>query len=304
MIEPSAKIVILGATSKVGIALKDCFYKYTLNEPFLFTRLSDLGWELYPGISRSVSSLNYSKLKESLLEIKPDFIINTIGYHGIISCEKNKKKAWELNVRVTENICRFARLIGSHVIMISTDKVFNGKNGPYTERDKPEPVTTFGRSKLAAENILMSNSIDSTIIRASFIYGYSVFSHRDWMTRFVNLLKKNQPIFVDEKEYMNPIHSEDLSQIIIKIIFKKRTGVYHVGSREIITKMEFFKLLADSLGLDKSLVRPKIKAKNTPSNYGLITLKTETDLGIKVRSVGDVMREWVNYYLNDKNTLV
>lgn len=302
MIDSQIKIVILGATSRVGIALKDYFYRYTLIEPELFTRLLDTGWYLYPGNSESVSSLNYYKLKESMLRIKPNFIINSIGYHGVIPCEKNKKKAWELNARVTENVSRLARLFGSHVIMISTDKVFNGKNGPYTEIAKPEPVTTFGRTKLAAENILMSNSIDSTIIRASLIYGHSIYNSRDWVPRLVKKLKNHQPVIVDDSEYMNPIHSEDLAQIIIKIISKKRTGLYHVGSREISTKLGFFRQIADAYGLDSSLIIPKSQVSNVNTNYGLITLKTETDLGVKVRSAGDVMRSEVDYYLRDKDS--
>jgi dTDP-4-dehydrorhamnose reductase len=245
---------------------------FTINDRFPITEFFNYG------------SLQLKETKEALIYLKPDIIINTAGLNLNQTADTEKKAAWNLNVAVVENLVKVARIIEAHFIMLSTDRVFDGVKGPYSETDKPLPVENFGRNKLAAENLAISGAEKVSIIRVSGIYGLSSVNKPDFVNVTLESLLAEMPISPDNNVRYTPINTLDLALVINKIAGKGKLGIYNAGSSDLVTDYTAAKTIAKVYNLDENLITPSEEKKPKACNYGLITLKTETDLGVKMPS--------------------
>ncbi|MDW7681646.1 MAG: sugar nucleotide-binding protein, partial [bacterium] len=91
--------------------------------------------------------------RDTVLNFYPEFIVNTAAMTDVDACEEQREQCWKVNVQALENLIYAARKIGSKIIHLSTDYVFDGKNGPYSENDICSPLGYYGKSKLASENV-------------------------------------------------------------------------------------------------------------------------------------------------------
>ncbi len=93
------------------------------------------------------------EVKDLVYDFYPDVIVNAAAYTNVDLSEKERETAWKTNVKGVEYIAEVSRVIDSHIIHISTDYIFNGQKGPYSEKDKPSPLGYYARTKLASENV-------------------------------------------------------------------------------------------------------------------------------------------------------
>jgi dTDP-4-dehydrorhamnose reductase len=199
-------------------------------------------------------------------------------------------------VKAVEYIAEAARVIDAHLIHISSDYIFNGKNGPYSENTIPNPIGYYGRTKLASENALKISGAIYTILRTNVLYGTAPDSRPDFVKWVVESLRNKKNIRIVIDQINNPTFIDDLVQAISKIIEFGRTGIYHIGGREFLSRFDFTNIIADYFHLDKSLVTPitteelNQRAKR-PLKSGLITLKAETELGYKPHLIPEALEE-------------
>ena len=111
----------------------------------------------------------------------PDFIVHTAAFTNVDLSEKLREDAWKINVKGVEYIGEAARAIDAHIIHISTDYIFDGKNGPYDENATPDPIGYYGRTKLASENALRISGTFFSILRTNVLYGISMNSRPDFV---------------------------------------------------------------------------------------------------------------------------
>jgi dTDP-4-dehydrorhamnose reductase len=228
------------------------------------------------------------KLKKIIYDFYPDFIINAAAFTNVDLSETEREKAWKINVKGVEYLAEFSMAIDAHLIHISTDYVFDGINGPYSETDKPHPLSYYARTKLASENALRISGAIFTIIRANVLYGIAELGNGkvDFVSWVIKSINEGKEIRIVTDQISNPTFVEDLVQVINKVIEYRRQGIYHVGGREFISRNQFTNLIAEFFRLDKSLIKPittvalKQPAKR-PLKSGLLTLKAETELGFK-----------------------
>ena len=102
-------------------------------------------------------------------EIKPDVVINTAAMTNVDACENDKENCWLLNVKAVEYLIKASEKYQSHLIHLSTDFVFDGKNGPYKEEDEPNPVSYYGKSKLEAEKLVQQAKTKWAIARTIIV---------------------------------------------------------------------------------------------------------------------------------------
>ncbi len=189
-----------------------------------------------------------------------------------------------------ENLARFAGPLDSHLIHISSDYVFDGSNGPYSEEDIPNPVSYYGRTKLASENALHSVKLKYTIIRTNVLYGPAKFGRPDFVKWVVSSLRDNKTIRIVDDQINNPTYIDDLVFAINQVIEFTNEGVYNIGGAEVLSRYEFTIRIADFFNLDKNLIsKIKTEVLNQPAprplNSGLINLKAQTELDYKPRSI-------------------
>jgi dTDP-4-dehydrorhamnose reductase len=227
-----------------------------------------------------------NKVRELILGFFPDFVINTAAYTNVDKSESEKETAWKINVNGTENIALYSWTIDAHLIHISSDYIFDGKNGPYSELDKPNPVGYYGRTKLAGENSIRSSGVRYTILRTNILYGAARYGRPDFVKWVIDSLTAGDQIRIVTDQFGNPTYLDDLVSAINRVIEFKKEGIYNIGGKEILSRYEFTKRIAKSFGLDEKLIFPVLtgelnQAAQRPLKSGLITIKAETELGYK-----------------------
>lgn len=231
-------------------------------------------------------------IKKVIYDYCPDFIVHTAAFTNVDLSEKLREDAWKINVKGVEYIAEAARTIDAHIIHISTDYIFDGKNGPYDENAIPDPVGYYGRTKLASENTLRISGTFFTILRTNVLYGIAQNSRPDFVRWVINSLSKNENIRIVKDQINNPTFIDDLVQGINKIIEFRKTGVYNIGGKEFLSRFDFTLRIAEYFNLDKKLILPittdelKQPARR-PLKSGLLILKAETELGYKPHTISE-----------------
>jgi len=232
-------------------------------------------------------------IKSAVLNFYPDFIINAAAFTNVDLSESDRENAWKLNVKGVEYLAETCRVLDAHLIHISSDYIFDGKKGPYSEDAKPNPLGYYGRTKLASENALKISGAVNTIIRTNVLYGVAN-SRPDFVRWVINSLRSNKQINIVTDQINNPTYIDDLVSAISKIVEFRRQGIYNIGGRDFLSRYDFTIKIADYFNLDKSLIH-SIKtidlnqAAPRPLNSGLYTIKAESQLGFKPHTIDETL---------------
>ncbi len=228
--------------------------------------------------------------KEIFMRELPDIIINTAAITNVYDCEENRKTAWHANVQWVEFLVRMSKITDARLLHFSTDYIFDGSRGPYSEHDAPNPVNYYGKTKLAGENACRTSNVPCAILRTNVVYGYSTYGHADFVQWTVGKLQEGKIFRVVNDQFSNPTLTDDLGLAAYRIILKKREGIYNIGGGDWLSRYEFARKIADVFQFDPGLIVPCTSADlqqkaRRPLKTGLITLKAETDLGVKPTGV-------------------
>ena len=218
---------------------------------------------------------------------EPDFVINCAAFTNVDSCESNKQIARNVNVKGLMNLLKCMSK-NSKMIHISSDYVFDGKDGNYKENDMKEPINYYGKTKLEADNLLMGSNSNYLIIRPNVLYS-SNLNENHFLSWVVNSLKEKNEINVVNDQISNPVYVTDLVEVILSSLFVEYNGVYHFGSEDVISRYDFALLISKIFRLDRNLINP-IKTSNLkqiakrPKKSFLNCNKIVTDLKIDLYS--------------------
>ncbi len=244
------KILISGASGLLGTALSKDFSEagYKVYSGFL-THKPKFGTPIRINITDEREVYNIAK------RLKPNVIINSAALTNVDTCETKKDLAWKINVDGTKNLLKYAEKTGAKFILISTDYVFDGEKGLYTEEDMPNPINFYGYTKLKAEEIVMRNYDNYLIVRTSVIYGPIPSSGKKnfalWIFENLKLGKKIK-IIVDQ--WNSPTLNINLSKMILEAVEKDLSGIYHFAGNDRVSRYEFALEFASVFGLDKNLI--------------------------------------------------
>jgi len=229
-------------------------------------------------------------VKSIVARCEPQVIINCAALTNVDACEKDRESAWKVNVTGVEHIVDAAKKFNSTIVHISSDYIFDGKQGPYAEGDKPSPLSYYGKTKLASENILHTADLPHVIVRTIVLYGYAEGVKPNFALWLLDSLGKGRPVTIVDDQFGNPTLVDDLAYGIMKAVELRKTGVYHLAGRDIVSRYDFALTLARVFALDASLIRP-IKTADLrqpafrPLRSGLVTLKAEVELGYRPSTV-------------------
>lgn len=236
---------------------------------------------------------------EAILEkYKPDVVINTAAMTNVDACELNKEECWKQNVTAVHNFVdvlsnRQSSIVNHHChfIHLSTDFIFDGENGPYTEKDQPNPVSYYGLSKYEAEKIIQHSQLKKwAIARTIIVYGVVEDMSRSNVVLWAkSALEKGDKINVVDDQFRSPTLSEDLAMGCFLIAEKGATGIYNLSGKDTMSILELVQKVADFYGLNKSLINPiKSNTLNQPAKRppitGFILDKAKKDLGYNPHS--------------------
>lgn len=184
-----------------------------------------------------------------------DAVIHAAAMTNVDQCQEHPEQAYQSNVTATSNA--IASAPGAHMIYISTDFVFNGAKGNYSEDDKPSPLSVYGRTKLEGESEIPA---DGCIIRTS-IYGLGSSPRKPGMVeKLVTRLKNGETVQGFTDQVFTPISTGNLALFIEEILAKRLSGIYNIGSSLPYTKYEFIRSAAAAFGFDPESVQPGLSS--------------------------------------------
>ncbi len=219
--------------------------------------------------------------------VRPNVIIHTAAMTNVDQCESEKELCWEMNVNAVEYLVSACELIDCLLIHLSTDFIFDGEEGPYDETATPNPISYYGESKLAAEEILLASNIRWAIARTVLVYGIvSDMSRTNIILWVKKSLEDGKTIKVVTDQFRTPTLAEDLAMGCWQIADNEATGIFNISGKDLLTPYEMAIKTADFFGLDKSLI---FKADSStfsqpakrPPKTGFIIEKAASTLGYK-----------------------
>ncbi|MEO1254390.1 MAG: SDR family oxidoreductase [Bacteroidota bacterium] len=216
---------------------------------------------------------------------KPDVVINTAAMTHVDECELNPEKCWKLNVTAVEHLVKACMQTSSFLIHLSTDFIFDGTNGPYTEDDLPNPLSKYAESKLESERLLEASGINHAIVRTMLVYGVVHDMSRSNIILWVKKsLEEGRHIKVVNDQWRTPTLAEDLARGCALIADKCAEGVFNISGKDLLTPYDMAMLTAEFFELDKSLIEEVDGSTFTqpakrPAKTGFVLDKAKRELG-------------------------
>jgi len=229
-------------------------------------------------------------LEKAFNFFRPETVVMAGGIIDVDLCTLKPKLARDVNIKGTLNLAKKTKEYGSRLVYVSTDYIFDGKNGPYEEDDKPNPINTYGRTKLEAENIVRAKLKDYLIVRTCQLYGIGVAERalassaptNNFAVKIIHNMQNGKKVYAADDLYSTPTYSGLLSDILIKLIEKNSKGIYHGAGAEFLNRYDYVNKIADIFELDKALIQRiklkdlKLKARR-PKKGGLKTAKIKKE---------------------------
>ena len=197
------------------------------------------------------------EIQETFDYVKPDIVINTAAITNVDACEDEKKECWELNVEAVQYLATACEKYNAHLIHVSTDFIFDGVSGPYNEESLPNPISYYGESKLAAEEIVKNSLCKFSIVRTVLVYGVVDNMSRSNIVLWAKgALETGKELTVVDDQYRTPTLAEDLAHGCILIAQKGAEGIYNISGDEYMCITDLVKRVAKYFKFDENLVKP------------------------------------------------
>ena len=230
------------------------------------------------------------EVERVIVEQMPDVVINTAAMTNVDMCEDKKDACDALNVNAVQYLADACQKIDAHLIQISTDFIFDGEDGPYTEEDKPNPLSYYGLSKLKSEQLLQAHTVKWTIVRTIIVFGTGEkLSKGNIVLWAKGALEKGDPLNIIDDQFRAPTLAEDLADACILAAKKKAYGIFNASGKDIMSVYEMVERIRKYYGLDTtnlSRISTSIlnqKAKRPPKT-GFILNKAKSVLGYNPHS--------------------
>jgi dTDP-4-dehydrorhamnose reductase len=236
----------------------------------------------------------------------PDILVHAAAITQVDECELNQDKCHDVNVQGTVRAIVAAELYCKRLIYVSTDFVFDGEMGNYSETDETRPVSYYGETKVWAESFVADCEIPWAIVRTCLVYGNALSDTRSNIISWVKQsLEQGKPIKVVSDQVRTPTYVEDLAKGIQLIIEQNAEGVYHISGKDVLTPFEMAIRTADYFGLDKQLIEKVdasifVQPAKRPPKTGFDISKARRELGYEpvefeegLRKMAEIVRrEW------------
>jgi dTDP-4-dehydrorhamnose reductase len=253
----------------------------------------------YEACGRDIDDFDITREKETMdaiTGIRPDIVIHGAAYTDVDGCESHIDVALAVNGEGTKNVATACRELGSKMVYISTDYVFDGtKSGAYSEEDPTCPINTYGRSKLEGERWVRTLVAQFAIVRTAWLYG---MGGKNFVRTILRLAREKEALSVVNDQVGSPTYSVDLSQAIRILLEKGCRGIYHITNGGTCSWCEYAREILTLSGLDNVSVHPISshqldRAARRPHNSVLGRRKFERETGHQMRSWREALRDYL-----------
>lgn len=233
-------------------------------------QLSTAKWEVYSiyhqnqpktHIQHAISCdvTNYIELGNWIEDIKPDAVIHTAALTDVNYCQNNPQESYSVNVEASRNLAGLCSDLNIPFAFTSTDLVFDGQKGNYTEEDTPNPLMRYGEHKVMAEEEVLRIYPRATVFRLPVMFGYKAASEKNYLQQLIKNLNAGLPQKLFTDEYRSVCGAKSIAKGLLQL-FENTNGIYHLAGTEKFSRYEFALLAAELYDLNKSLILPCLQA--------------------------------------------
>jgi len=201
-------------------------------------------------------------LKQIFDKTKPDVVVHSAALTDVDKCEEEKDLAWKINVEGTSNIAELCHEHNCFLVYVSTDYVFNGEKGNYTETEQTAPINNYGLTKLKGEEEIKQSKAEYCIARTSVIYGSIPAAGKvNFALWLIEKLRKKEETKTVTDQWNSPTLNTNLAEMILEIVEKRITGTFHLAGATRLSRYEFAQNIAETFNLNENLLRPTSSEK-------------------------------------------
>ena len=269
-------MLIIGASGQVGsVLLGKCRENGVFNP--LGTCFRRCGGDL-----TKLDVNNPASLKDLFEKFRPAVTVLCSSLTSVDYCETHPDEAKRINVDGTLNVKNQCDISGSKLVFFSTEYIFDGKSGPYSETDSPNPLSMYAKTKLEGEKITAQSKHGFLILRTTVVYSYDPGS-LNFVMQLISNLPGGKAMTVPSDQYSNPTYAPDLAQAVLKLISLGKEGVYNVVGEDRLSRYEFALRACRVFGFDPELITPAATAEMRqaalrPLSAGLTIGKLKRDV--------------------------
>ncbi|MDX6769945.1 MAG: SDR family oxidoreductase [Elusimicrobiota bacterium] len=267
----SGGVLVIGGTGLVGNALVRAWT--ARGRP-----TAGATYHCHPGPGfRRLDMQDEAAVRACLAELEPGVVAVPAANPHVDYCETHPEETRRVNVTGTLNVARAARDAGSRVVFYSSDYVFDGVKGSYSEDDPPNPLNEYGRQKAEAEAGVLGADPRNLVIRTSGAYGWQ-WEPKNFVLQVRARLSAGQPMSLAGDLLYNPTYAENLAEVTADLVESGAAGIFHVVGAEAVTRYDFAVMAAETWGLDAALLESVPAARFTsptprPKQSCLLTAK-------------------------------
>lgn len=244
------KLLVTGASGLLGSKLcelairknHEVYSVYSQHEPLI-------------GKPIQLDVSNENDVETTFKQIKPEAVVHAAALTDVDKCELEKELAWKINVDGTRNIAELCGRNQVFLVYVSTDYVFDGTKGMYKETDNPAPINHYGFTKLKGEESVKDLANQSCIARSSVIYGSIPATGKiNFALWLLDKLKRKEKVAIVTDQWNSPTLNVDLANMMLEVLERKLSGIFHLAGATRINRYEFAKCIAETFSLETNLI--------------------------------------------------
>lgn len=193
----------------------------------------------------------------AVLAFKPEVILHCAALSSPERCESQPEAAHQINFSAAAQLCDLAVQIGARLIFTSTDLVYGGARGWYSESDPPQPINAYTRAKVAAERYLLANHPNAAVARCALVYGRSLHGQPTFTETMIERLRRGEPVALFCDEYRTPVPVDALAAALWELAGNEFTGVLNLGGAQKVSRYDMGRIICEILSLPESLLLPR-----------------------------------------------
>jgi dTDP-4-dehydrorhamnose reductase len=210
-----------------------------------------------------------------------DVVIHAAAMSRVVECEEHPAKAEEINVHATRELAREAAAHGARFLFFSSDMVFSGETGYYTEQSPPSPQNAYGRTKLRAEAAVLEANPRHLVVRLNLVVGRGEGFGTSFSERILEKIGKRGKASLFADQFRSPIHVRSVVSAVVLLMEKGVTGILHLGGPQRLSRAELGRALCRAAGIEEE----RIEEVSYLSHPQAALLPRDTSFGVGRREV-------------------
>ena len=224
-------------------------------------------------------------VEAALREFRAEAVLHAGAMTDVDGCEKDPRAAWSANVDGSAAVARACRELGSRLVAVSTDYVFDGESGPYGEDDRPNPRGVYARTKRCGEEAVLLLAPDCAVARVAVVYSGRPGAKSTFATQVVEKLSRGEPVYAFSDQFVSPTLAENAAAMTLELLLENAyRGVLHTSGATVLDRVEFARRVADRFGLKGDIVPRRTAEARLPAPRPLRA-------GLRVERAAALLRE-------------